>query len=683
MKRKWKIAGGALAVLLVSCYAALHVIVRAETVRARAESELSGRTGYDVAIGNLRLTPWLGLAASNVSVSKDGARLFEGGSITGFASPLDLWRRRIASLTLEKPVLHLSLHDLFRRSGKSGANFSIGALRIDDGEVVVETGRGAPLRLTGVSVQAEHVSLGLETGLRLRAALPALDGSAELSLSGGPEEKRAEIAVYQKPAEPAPKTAQGKKVFGGQLRLSAKGENAYEATAAGQARGLRWAGETIDGELASRFEIGAGFESVLLSVDVKTPRFPAGLLPGAAAPDAVPASAALRGDYSAARKTLTLQKISIASEMGALDGGGAVVFTESPARLAASLRLSEVPLDRLRPVLPRLLGALSYTGKMTGNVSVSGVYNDPVVAGTVWNEGGSARSEKVSLGRLSFKIPFQWSGGSLRSRGGRLQAEKLAAGGKGRTRFTLQRASLTGDIVKERQKPVEMSADFQLLAGGFSTPDEAKIAEHLNAKGRFACRDCGADAAFQGEVRIESLELLWNKFFGDFKDRRPAVKIDGIYRKAADELKLNQLAVALDSIGRLDVKGTVGRLSADPLFDLEIRSDDLRPAGFYDFFIRDAFKTAYPVLGGLGLGGKSALALAAKGARASFTLEGRLRLEDAAIQEKTGRWRAGSIALDLPLKIGYPRAPKDDAAAAPAGELSVGEIRSATMTIPK
>jgi len=182
VKRKWKIAGGALAVLLVSCYAALHVIVRAETVRARAESELSGRTGYDVAIGNLRLTPWLGLAASNVSVSKDGARLFEGGSITGFASPLDLWRRRIASLTLEKPVLHLSLHDLFSRSGKSGANFSIGALRIDDGEVVVETGRGAPLRLTGVSVQAERRE---RRAFALRGAGGEAGGNRRLSEAGG------------------------------------------------------------------------------------------------------------------------------------------------------------------------------------------------------------------------------------------------------------------------------------------------------------------------------------------------------------------------------------------------------------------------------------------------------------------------------------------------------------------
>lgn len=687
MKRRLKIVAALLLGFLLLCYAAIHFIVRSETFRTRIQSELSERTGYDVRIESLRLTPRLSLVASGPVVSKNGEVLFQGKRIVCFFLPFDYFFGRIHRLSLEKPLLHLSLQDLFSSSGKTSPNLSIGTLNIDDGEFVLKTGHGEPFALRAISLNAKNLNLGGQTGLQLRADLPGLNGSAVLSVSGGPEEKQAEILVNQgeekSPTQLLPKVNRPKTVLAARFQMRAKEKDTYEVTGSGQVNEFRWGAEIVNGQFNSLLEFDPKLKNLLLSVDLKTPQFPFRLLPMEIPLNPGPVSALIRSDYSAAQKTLTLQKINVTSPLGALEGEGAIALGEKPG-LNARLRLREVALDSLKPLMPDALRALSYTGKIAADLSVSGPYNDPIVTGLAWNDGAGILGEKVSLRRLSFKVPFQWAGSSLRAKAGRFQMEDLVLGRKGETRFSVQNVSLLSNIVKEPQKSPQMSADFQLLGGRFSTPDESKIGEHLNAKGRFTCQDCGGDASFKSEARIESLQLLWNKFFGDFKDRKPSIKVAGSYDRAADELRFNDLAVSLDSIGHLDLRGSVRRLLVDPLFALEIQSDDLRPAGFYDFFVRDTFKAAYPTVGQIELAGKSGIAIRAQGSRESFTVEGKLRLEQAVIQERAGRWRVGPVALDLPLRLSFPEAPKEKTGEAPpAGYLSIDEIKSASTTIPK
>jgi hypothetical protein len=676
LKRRLKITGVSLLAVLLACYAALYFLVGSTYVRARVESELSRRTGYEIKIGRLRLAPPLGLVLSDIAVAKDGVVLFRGKQIAGSVTPLGLYHRSIHRLALEKPALHLSLQDLFRPSAKPAPQFTIGELKIDDGEMVLETGQRAPLVLGAVFLSADHVNLGAETGLQLKANLPALDASAVVSLTGATAAKRAEIVVYQ---------AKEKKVFAAELLMTAKAGNAYDITGSGEATGLSWGAETIDGEFHSALRIGAKFETVRWSVELKTPRFPMKIFSPATALDPGAVAATAAGDYSAAHKTIKLEKINAASAIGALSGQGSVVLTDAPARLAAALKLRDAPLDRFKPLMPAALGALSYGGKLTADLSVSGPYNDPVVAGLAWNDGGKVEGERATARRLTFKFPFHWTDWTFTVKAGQVQAEDLVLGRKGQTQLRLQRATLLGGFLKPRQKPLEMSGDFQVFAGRFSTADESKIGENLNAKGRFACRECGGNASFTSEFRIESLELLWNKFFGDFKDRQPSIQANGTYLRAADELKFDRLLIALDSIGRLEVRGSVRRPLADPAFALQIQTDGLRAAGFYDFFIRDTFKAAYPILGQIGLGGKGALALRAEGSREAFTVEGKFRLDEGAIQEKSGRWRVGPIAMDVPLRLGYPAAAKESAGSGepPVGKLSIDEIKTASTTIPK
>lgn len=683
------IAAGFLALFLLG-YAAIHLIVRTESFRARVQSELSARSGYAVQIESLGVTPWLGLVGSNVIVSKNGAVLLQGKRIVGFILPFDLYHKRIRSLSLEQPRLRLSLQDLFRSTGKTSPAVSIGRLKIDDGEIVLQTGEGEPFALRAIFLSASEVNLGGRTGMQLRADLPGLNGSVALSLSGGAKEKQVELLIRQGEAQSSTsstrkeKPPQEKTVLNARFRLTARENDTYETSGAGRVDGLHWRGEIIEGEFDSRFDIGANLDSVTLSMDLKTPQFPVNLLPMTMPLNPGAVSAALRGRYSAAQKIVSLQKISVASSLGVLTGEGAIALGENPARLTAKLRLRDVALDSLKPLMPEALRALTYGGKVAADLSLAGAYNEPTIAGLAWNDGARAAGEKVSLGRLSFKIPFQWAGGALRAKAARLQAQDLILGRKGETQFRLQQASLLGEVVKTAQQPLEASADFQITAGRFATADESKIGEHLNAKGRFTCRDCAGDASFKGATTIESLELLWNKFFGDFKDRKPAIEIAGRYQKTADELRFDRLGISLDAIGNLALIGSVRRPLAGPVFGLDLQSDDLRPAGFYDFFIRDTFKAAYPMLGQIGLGGKSSLALRVQGSLESFTVEGKLGLEQGAIRERAGHWHVGPVALELPLRLSFPAALKENAVESPpAGRLAIDEIKGSSITVPK
>ncbi len=688
LRRKLTVAGALLLVFLVLCYAALHWVIRSEGFRTRLQSELNQRTGYEVRIDDLRLSPWLSLAASGVFVSKDGAVLFQGKRIVCFLLPLDFFYGRIHRLSFEKPQLHLALQDIFSSSDKSSPNLTIGTLNIDDGEFVLETGHGEPMALRAISVNAQNVSLGGEIGLQLRTYVPALDGTVALSLSGGAEEKQAKIAIEQakekSPVRLLPKLGAEKTVLEAGFQIKKKENDLYEVKGSGSADELLVGPERIKGQFESQFELDAKLKRLLFSLDLKMPRFPAKLLPTEIPLNPGPLSVTLTGDYAAAQNILTLRKIGAASGIGALEGAGALTLGEKPARLTAALRLREVALDSLKPLMPEPLRAFTYTGKLAADFNLSGPYDDPMVAGLAWSDGAKVAGEKISLAQLSSKIPFQWARSSLQVKAGRFQVKDLVVGRKGETQFKVQEASLVGDMTKEPQSPLQVVADFQILAGRFSTPDESKIGEQLNVKGHVICRDCNGDALFKGEAQIESLELLWDKFFGDFKDQKPSFTIEGGYRKGADELQFDRVQILLNSIGRLDLKGWVRNFMAEPSFNLEIRTDDLRPAGFYDFFIRDTFKANYPILGNVGLAGKGNLAIRTQGSLKAFTVEGKIGLQQGEIQERSGSWRVGPVALDLPLKVRFPEGGKENPGeAAPVGKVSVREVKAGSTTIPE
>ncbi|MGH7844119.1 MAG: hypothetical protein ACREQW_02945 [Candidatus Binatia bacterium] len=554
-----------LALLFLACLS-IYLFIRSESGRVRIESELSQRTGYEVRIDDLWLTPALRIVAAGIVVSKEGQTLLQAKKIVAVILPFDFLSGRISGLSLESPVLHLSLKDFFEPSAKTEPKVSISALNIEDGRFVLETGYGEDLALQSIFLSAKNVNLGGETGLQLRAHVPALKGDAVVSLSVGPEARQAEILIDQEDKSWAALSSKDKEKGTLEARFQMKpgAKDTYQITGSGSANEFQMGSERINGGFNSLIEIDGKLQEALLSLDL------------------------------------------------------------------------------------------------------------------------SAEGDKFSFSQLSLKLPFQWADSSFRIKAGRFQGKNLNWGRSGETQWTFQEAGLVGDVVKAQEKPLQMSADFHIVDGRFSTPELSKVGEGLAAKGRLTYTDRNGVASFRGEARIESLELLWNSFFGDFGQQKPSIVVDGSYQRDADDLKFEKLRVALDSIGRLDFKGWVHHLLGDPVFDLDVRADNLSAAGFYNFFIREPFKINYPFLAQTQIAGRSDFAVHAEGTPKAFALEGNLRLQDVRIQEQSGRWNIGPVALDLPFKVRFPQALSEKAAVVPrAGKLVISEVKTATTVLPK
>jgi hypothetical protein len=184
-------------------------------------------------------------------------------------------------------------------------------------------------------------------------------------------------------------------------------------------------------------------------------------------------------------------------------------------------------------------------------------------------------------------------------------------------------------------------------------------------------------------VEIAGLELLWDKFFGDFQRTRPIIEAGGVYRSKKDELRLAPMSIGLSSVGNVQLRGIIERLSRRPSFKLDIETRDLSLAGFYDFFIRDTYRRSHPTLAKLRIGGRSSLMFQIQGSLDAFDAAGEMRLDAAEIREESEKWRLGPMEMSLPFGLRYPEAsrkhPSEDAT---TGRLVVKTARVGTITVP-
>ncbi|MBI2357544.1 MAG: hypothetical protein HYV04_01275 [Deltaproteobacteria bacterium] len=275
-KRKLAVVSALLLVFFLSCYAAIHLLARSERLRARIESELSERSGYEVRIDALRLSPGLSLILSGVSVSKEGQVLFQGKRIVCSFLRVDVFYGRISRVSLEKPTFRFSLQDFLNSSGEISPNVSLGALNIADGEFVLETGYGEPFAVRSVFLNVMGVGIGSQAGLQFRAYLPAVNGNAALSISGEPGEKHLEIVIRQgeekRPARLLPTLLQEKSVFEARFQIKSNESQIYEIKGSGAAHEFQLGSERVEGQFDSLFELDAKLTNLLLLREPSGPR---------------------------------------------------------------------------------------------------------------------------------------------------------------------------------------------------------------------------------------------------------------------------------------------------------------------------------------------------------------------------------------------------------------------------
>ncbi len=229
----------------------------------------------------------------------------------------------------------------------------------------------------------------------------------------------------------------------------------------------------------------------------------------------------------------------------------------------------------------------------------------------------------------------------------------LSLKGKGKTRTSVKATFKEGSPAH-----LALETDLRFKGGGFSTADGTTVAEGINMdlSGILEIPDPTAGAIFSIDAQATGFELLSGRFYGDFKEKKASLLLEGRYLKDGDTLNISRADLRLTGMGRLSLSGHVSGLTSTPGFDADVHLSDLSNRDVYGFFIRDTFKESFPILSSLQLDGVSELALSVKGSRQGFEARGNLKVLDAGLTSRDGELAVRGGAIFLPVDVSYPRA---------------------------
>jgi hypothetical protein len=680
----------ALIVLPILVYGALLLTLNSARFQAWLIAEVARRTGYQLA-GEFRFDALLRLNARGFSVARNGGTILQAGGATLTITPLGLFSGTVHRLRLETPRVYLDLNDLMEQTSEQNFGFRVRYLEIEDGTLALASGAGAPLEFKSLSARAENLSFGEAADLRLRAEVPSLDGIAEVVATGAAREKTLRLQLVQResPRGSASRGASSSErgAVNGQIKFGSNPDRTMPISATIKITELRLGGETFSADLEARGRLDGDRDHGMLAATITVPRLPS-RLGGQPLPSATGAST-LTADakFSLGEQRLAVHSFELRSPLGNASGDVQFAFASEIAVSAGTMRLRDLPLERWMALLPPPLDGMSGHGIMEADLQARGAWPAPALTGTVHGTAADIEHGGISVQSLAFKAPVQWTGSKLVAKNISVDAKRLRAAQKGPWTVSAEELRLTGNLEQEMSGATNVAAQWRMGPASFASADASRVGENLLATGRLEGRrdSAGAHTSIAGKLVIERGEVLWGKFFTDLKSQRPSLEFENDYIAGSDALRLRNLKLSLASAGQVAIRGTVDRSFTHPSMRLEVRTDDLRPGGIFDWIIRPNLSRSLPVLDQLALGGRVALAVNATGTLAELNLQGTVALRDGELQNKAKKWQVGPVRLDLPLRIQYPggeKRPPSSTPSPPLGTLSIGGGRFGSEVIP-
>jgi hypothetical protein len=681
-------AAGIILAILLFAYIALLLTVNSSPFEQWLKAELAQRTGYQVA-GELHLDPLLRLNLSAVTASKASKLVLQAEHITLVITPLAVFSKRIRRLRLEKPALYLELNELMKGTKEAGSDISIQNLNIEDGALVLTLGSGNSLEFKSLAMNAQNVNLGQATGLNLRADVPWLNGVAQVVLKGDGNGKLARLRVEQAPdrasgnfLKPRPPAADALEA---EIKLSEKEGKSLALAATGKLTGMLIGEKKISGHFDARADLGANREQAEIAAKIVATELPAQVR---FSPITLPrgtSSLVLEGSFSMPDKKLALRSFDLRSPLGEASGAAQMAFAPEISFADSKVGLRRVPFEQLKSLLPAPLDALVSGGLLDADLVLRGAMRALQVQGSVQVAGVKLGSEQFSLEDLTLKTPVALADGSFQAADVRITGKKLRARQKSDMPVSAEELRIQGTWEQKADGPVKGAAQLRISQGRFTSLDGTRVGENLTLAGRveaISARD-RKQTSLAGKLDIEQGEMLWRKFFGDLKSQRPSLQFDGDYVPGEDALRLRRLNFTLATVGTLVARGDILQTSNNPALRLEIKSDDIQPSGFYEFFVRPTFNRSFPLLDQLSVGGRLGFAVTAKGTLDSLSLEGDLQLRRGEIQNKSKKWHVGPVQLALPFRIEYPGTSLPPSPAnLPSGTLTIESARLGAEVIP-
>jgi hypothetical protein len=674
--------------ILILAYVSLFFFVRSDGFQQWLEAEAIQRTGHQINLSDLRLTFPFSLAASGLTVSNESETLLQGDRIVVTFSLVDFFSKSIFRIKLEKPILHLDLPKLFDSSAKNSIDIAIRHLNVEDGTVILRTVEGQSLEFRAVNLNAQHVNMGQASGITLQTDLPWLTASAEISIHSEKEEQEAEIKVRQAPTKDLARLLSRKTPPRDALNIKFKVRKAHSqalaVSASGQVDGLAIGAEKINGRFESRADIDPGFKNATVSAKIEATELPFQI--GSIKLPAISGGAVgnLEGTYSFSERTMTFKTLHFTSASGTADGRGVVFFGPEPTFANTHMNLSKVPVTAIRPFLPEPIRAWTLRGSAEADLQIQGPWRSIAIKGVARANGAELKSETFSLQQLNLTAPFEWVNSSLRAGDVRIQGKTLALKSSA-VQFTAEELQLDGGLESKPGQPLRTNSKLRLLRGRYATADGSKMGENFNLTGHLDMTN-GAKNLFSasGSLNIEEGEILWGKFFGDFKSQKPAIDFDGDYSAGEDELRLRRLDLSVANVGQVGLSGTLQQFSQRPIASIQVNGTNIQPSSVFDFFIRETLSRSHPILDQLTLGGRVDLAARVSGTLDDLSVDGNLQVRRGSLRVKSDKWQVGPINLALPFRIHLPAATGEGSSATiPAGTLAIESLRFGAEPIPE
>lgn len=667
--------------LLGLIYVALFFAFQSTKVRTWLQTEISERSGVEVRVASLRLLPPLRILADDVEISKPGEFLLKSRRVTTAIAPFDLFSKTIHRLAFEEPVLRLDIQGMRKSADQATGQIALRNLNVEDGTIVLSKGESVIYELPKITLDAQNFNLAGQAGMTLHADIPQLDGAVELSVAGHLSDLQAEIVMR-------PKKTAG--LFGAEkadgaapelLRLrasihwpeqqtaAAKIESKFENLGAGEAK--------FSGTLDGRVEIDRKFTAAEFTGQLTLESLPREVAPAAIKFPDGSAAANFSGRFTIPEKRLTFKLLRLVSPIGSGTGQGEIVFVPHPEIAKARLIWRDAPLEIFKTLLPAPFNRWTYAGRGQINGEVTGALSTPHVNGTARGNDIQVRGDNIKAANVNITVPFAWASPSLQIKEAKLDAAGLEYAGENRWQLAAERLQTNASSDLGAGEPLKISGRFEIRGGRFNSPDNAKIGENLLLSGAFevSSRSSEDSVGVAGNVNANAGELLWGKFFGDLKARRPEIVLDADYLRKADRLDCRRCNIKLKDVGAVEVSGSIDRVSAGPELRLQARSANFSPGGFFDFFLRETYNRQHPLLDQLAVGGQVAFQTEIHGNLSDVAAEGELALKAGEIRVKSWNWQIGPLALNLPFQVRWSNFKSSSRGQPRVGTLSIDKAR--------
>ena len=674
-------------VILAVAYISLFFFIRSDRFQQWLKSEAFYRTGHEINLSHLRLTFPFRLIASGLTISKESETLLQGERIAVTLSFIDLFSKSIYRIELQKPVFHVDLQKLFDSSAKNSIDFAIRHLNIEDGTIVLKTIEGQSLEFRAVNLNAQNVNMGQASGMILQTDLPWLTASAEISIHSEKQEQEAKIKVRQAPTRDLARLLSRKTPPRDALNINIKlrktQSQALAISTSGQVDGLAIGAEKINGRFESRADIDSAFKNATVSATIEATDIPSQIgsvkLPG------IPGGAVgnLEGTYSFPERTMTFKTLHFTSASGVADGKGVIFFSPEPTFTNTHMNLSKLPVTAIKPFLPEPIRAWTFRGTADADLEFEGPWDAIVIKGVARTNGAELKSDAFSLQELNLTAPFAWANSTLRAGDVRIQGKALALTGSA-IKLAAEELQLDGALELKPNEPIKTTGKLRLLRGRYASSDGSKMGENFDLTGHLdiATREKNI-FSLTGNLNVQEGEILWGKFFGDFKSQKPSIDFDGDYFAGQDELQLRRLDLSLATVGKVRLVGTVQQITQKPIARIQVTGDDIQPSSVFDFFIRETLSRNYPILDQLTSGGRVDLAVQVSGTLDDLSVEGNLQVRHGSLGVKSDKWQIGPMDLALPFRVHLPAATGEGVSASVrTGTLAIESLRFGSESVP-